>query len=268
MRDTPRTLPVIRRTDLSAVDRLGSLYATLESLRANMAAAKQRAERDSNALRAQGDLLLKAAALADEPVEHLQQKVNDEVDQISKRLKAFVDKSESETVSTIESIKANIIARLENAPVALELKIHTVGHGSVLHLQRLTPADSVALCFALNQKIPSRYEFLGDDSVDDMTLSPANHYAEAGLTTSRPSWLEATALYESSSVWPMKGMLATRLTEHRWMRWLARGAVLEAEFEHQGQFQNIFSSADAQLALASLLRLQKTKRVSVDWTGA
>jgi hypothetical protein len=126
----------------------------------------------------------------------------------------------------------------------------------ILHLERPTGDEAVLLLFVLNGRIPSRYEYLFDDSTDDLTAEPPSLYPDEGLDVLRPAPPRLRQLLERLPlVWPVKGMLP-QVEGGRLFRWRARGPVLEAELGDGEAFRNVLTPGEAELLTAGLLRHQ------------
>ncbi len=265
-RDTPVNLPAVQGIGqtMALTDGIAANYQHWEALRQQWTAASGQFERERLQLGQQGALLLRAAELAQEDGAAFREKLNlrrhEAEAAFASQQKAFA----TQETQYVERLVALIQGRLSSTPVALELMIRTLPSSSILHLHRLWPEDAVALLYAFEERIPSRLEFLSDDSTDDQSLSPPAFYAEAGLNTVRPTTAQWQALRESSAlVWPVKGTIPMRLDDGRWMRWLSRGAVLEAEIETPNGFQNGLQQSDAEHVVARLLKVQQRKRLNV-----
>ena len=129
------------------------------------------------------------------------------------------------------------------------------GGQKILHLRRLTEDESVKLHFVLTGRIPSRYGYLLDDSSDDLSAEPPTLYPDEGVTDVRA----AIDLLSFPEVWPVKGALRAVLPDGRWMRWVSRGAVLEAELVDGAR--NVLSAAEAEAITGALLALQISGRL-------
>ena len=128
------------------------------------------------------------------------------------------------------------------------------GERRILHAHRLGPDESVIALFALTGRIPSRYDFLFDDSTDDALAAPPMLYADEDVTELRPGGTAlAKLLSERRDVWPVKGMLPLPLPDGTWLRWITRGAVLEAEVQDGEGFRNLLTHAEAERVTGLLL---------------
>jgi hypothetical protein len=264
--DTPVNLPAVQSPEHTPalIEGLSAVYAQWEALRQQWAATSAQFEREQMQMNQQGALLLRAAELAQEDGAAFRDKLevrrNEANGVFEGQKKAFAVQERQ----YVERLTALIQARLSSTPIALELMIRTLPSTSILHLHRLWPEDAVALLYAFEERIPSRLEFLSDDSTDDQSLSPPAFYAEGGLTSARPTTAEWRALRDSDAlVWPVKGTIPMRLDDNRWIRWLSRGAVLEAEIETPEGFQNALMQPDAEQVVARLLKVQQRRRIQV-----
>lgn len=139
------------------------------------------------------------------------------------------------------------------------------GERRILHAHRLGPDESVIALFALTGRIPSRYGFLFDDSTDDAMVAPPVLYPDEGVTDVRPTSSGlARLLSERAAVWPVKGMLPLTLPDGTWLRWISRGAVLEAEVQEGDGFRNILSQDEAERMTGLLLSHKLSGRLELE----
>jgi hypothetical protein len=130
------------------------------------------------------------------------------------------------------------------------------GDRRILHLRRPSPDDAVLLLFAMTGRCPTRYGFLFDDSTDDVLLAPPALYAEEGVVHVRPRPAELVAELEPrAAFWPVKGALLV-VRPGLTVRWLSRGAVLEAEVADGDAFRNLLSREEAEQITGVLLSLK------------
>lgn len=140
------------------------------------------------------------------------------------------------------------------------------GERRILHAHRLGPDESVIALYALTGRIPSRYGFLFDDSTDDALAAPPVLYADEGVTDRRPPSTTALAsvLEARAEVWPVKGMLPMILPDGTWLRWISRGAVLEAEVQEGEAFRNLLSHDEAERITGLLLSHKLAGRLELE----
>lgn len=156
-------------------------------------------------------------------------------------------------------LRAELVARVTRQAAKLrplfKLAVRTLGEDRrVLHAHRLGEDESVVALFALTGRIPSRYGFLSDDSTEDLSAVPPVLYADEGVTDVRPKASLVGSLLESrAEVWPVKGSLPTQLPGGAWMRWVARGVVLEAEVQDGEVFRNQLTRDEAERITGLLL---------------
>lgn len=162
-------------------------------------------------------------------------------------------------LTELRAITRERVERFTTAqPPVVNLAVRALAGGQkILHLRRLTEDESVKLHFVLTGRIPSRYGFLLDDSADDLSLEPPTLYADEGVRDVRAP-LDLQSLAE---VWPVKGALRAPLPDGRWMRWVSRGAVLEAELLEGAQGRNVLSATEAETITGALLALQISGRL-------
>jgi hypothetical protein len=154
-------------------------------------------------------------------------------------------------------LRRRVSARAKVTPPRVELMVRTLpGDRRILHLRRPSPDDAVLLLFAMSGRCPTRYGFLFDDSTDDALLAPPSLYADDGVVQARPKPSElVTALSPRTDFWPLKGALLL-LRPGLTMRWLCRGAVLEAEVADADAFRNLLTREEAEQLTGVLLSLK------------
>ena len=139
------------------------------------------------------------------------------------------------------------------------------GERRILHAHRLGADESVIALYALTARIPSRYDFLFVDSTDDALMAPPVLYADEGVTDVRPlpSAL-AAMLMARAEVWPVKGVLPMQLPDGSWLRWISRGAVLEAEVQEGDGFRNLLTPDEAERVTGLLLSHKLAGRLELE----
>ncbi len=156
-------------------------------------------------------------------------------------------------------VRAELLIRVARQSAAVrpvfKLAIRVLaGERRILHAHRLAADESVIALYVLSGRIPSRYDFLFDDSTDDAMAVPPVLYADEGVTELRPGTTAlGSALTSRAEVWPVKGMLPMTLPDGSWLRWISRGAVLEAEVQDGEVFRNVLSHQEAERVTGLLL---------------
>ncbi len=154
----------------------------------------------------------------------------------------------------------------------LELLLRKVGATrSILHVSRVGGDEAVLLCFLFSGRIPSRYNFLVDDSTEDVSLAPAPLYPDEGVDPRdiRPdaSALEAR-LGAPGRVLPIKGLLPVFVPRpaggEDFFRMLQRGPVLEVEVADGAAFRNILSREESERFAGHLLRLKLEGKIELE----
>lgn len=164
-------------------------------------------------------------------------------------------------------VELRVDRSLQLAPPKIELTVRLLaGSRRILHLRRLSPDDAVRLCRLWLQRVPTRYEFLLDDTTDDHTRAPPTLYADGAVPAGsvRPTAVELKALLEREPVAvPLKACLVQPLSE-RVVRWCSRGPVLEAEIDDGERFRNLLSSEEAEAIAGALLRQKLEGRIELE----
>lgn len=159
--------------------------------------------------------------------------------------------------------RARVVRQASLVKPMLRMTARTLPEGRrILHAERLSGDDAVSLCFALSGRVPSRYGFLFDDAIDDVSeAGPAWLYADEGVAASEtkptPSALEAL-LGSRAEVWPLKGMLVIPLGRFR-----QRGPVMEVEVADGEGFRNVLTQDEAERVLGALLSLKLEGRIEL-----
>lgn len=157
----------------------------------------------------------------------------------------------------VAAVRARVVRQLSLSPPKLELMVRVLPQERrILHLRRLEPDDAVTFLFAVSGRVPSRYEALFDDSTDDPLLAPPCLYPDEGVTDVRPKAEALVRLLDTrAEVWPVKGMVPS-IANGSMVRWLSRGAVLEAECAEGESFRNQLTVEEAERLTGALLALK------------
>ncbi|PZR09854.1 MAG: hypothetical protein DI536_21200 [Archangium gephyra] len=253
------------------VETLEPAYAAWNELRAAHREARRRWKEERQRLLDQGSLLLGAtrAALGASPGSEALAAPNEFLREAQLKLEAALAEIDASSASgeasfagQLDSMKALLferVARLATSqrPV-FNLAVRVLAGGQrILHLRRLGEDESVLALHALTGRIPSRYEYLFDDSTDDVSAAPPTLYADEGVTDVRGD----ASLDSRPQVWPVKGVLPLKLPSGQWVRWSARGAVLEAEALDGAQWRNLLSAGEAEALTGFLLARQLAGRL-------
>lgn len=208
-------------------------------------------------------------------VDHFLAEARARLDEARARLLEDEAAAEAAFVRAEADVRAAARARIEGrarlAPPRLRLFPRSIGaEQRVLHFERPEPDDAVVLFFLLSERIPSRYGAPFDDAADDVLIGPTTLYADEGLGPDelRPSPARLRELLEARpEVWPLKGGLLQHLPSAegtRFVRWITRGPVMEAELEDARGFRNLLSREEAELVTGALLKLQLAGRIALE----
>ena len=167
----------------------------------------------------------------------------------------------------VAEVARRVDASLVHAKPALTLLVRTLaGDRRILHLQRVSPDDSVRLLRLLTGKLPTRYGFLFDDSTDDQNQPLPTLYAEDAAPDQRPDAVVMQALMRrEGETLPVKAVLPLQVGE-KLVRFVARGPVLEAELADGLAFRNVLSSQEAETIAGALLRLKLQNKLQLELT--
>lgn len=267
-------------TRIQQLETLEALYAAWAELKRDRQRLRAQFASEHRHLDEQGALVLGAVRTAHSvtelapPEAGLELFLNDSRAKLEAIRRELLAREAHELAAVDEAtrrLSAALRARIERQGSAIKPVVRVMvrpmpaGH-RILHAERLSPDAAVILFFALTGKIPSRYEYLFDDSTDDVNSVPAWVYADEGLTLTRPSPSELqTALEALREVWPLKGMIPLWLPPDRqFARWLQRGPVMEAEVADGDRFRNLLTPDEAERFLGLLLSFKLTGHLDLE----
>lgn len=265
-----------------SVETLEVAYEAWTEVREAHAAAQRRWREERARLKQQGSLLLgavKAAGASPEaagaalatanPLDGFLAEAKQKLAAAEQDLEARVREADAAFLEQLGKLRRELLARVERQAAvmrpAFRLAVRALpGERRILHAHRLGPDESVVAHFALTRRVPSRYGFLFDDSTDDVMAAPPVLYLDEGVTNARPGVKELTALLdERADVWPVKGMIAAP-SGAGWVRWISRGAVLEAEVLDGEAFRNVLTAAEAEQVTGLLLAHKLAGRIELE----
>lgn len=268
-----------------SVETLEVVYEAWLELQQAHAAAQRRWRDEQERLRQQGALLLgavKAASatpaaqggatlLAPSALDAFVAEAKQKFTAAEQDLEARVRAADEAFRAQLGLVRRELVERVKRHAAALrpkfELAVRSLpGDRRILHVRRLGLDDSVLALFALTGKAPTRYDYLFDDSTDDVLAAPPVFYAEEGVKDVRPSAqaLLATLREAPSDLLPVKGMIPLSLPDGGFMRWVSRGAVLEAEVLDGDAFRNVLTAAEAERATGLLLAHRLAGRIELE----
>lgn len=251
------------------VETLEPAYAAWDELRQVHRDARSRWLEERQRLVDQGSLLLGAtrAALQSQAGEGLAVQnafladAQSKLDATLAALDADIARAEAVFASKFDAMRALLkerVARLASSqrPV-INLAVRMLAGGKrILHARRLGEDESVLALHVLSGRIPTRFAYLFDDSSDDLQAAPPTLYADEGVTDVRAD----AGLETRADIWPVKGVLPVKLPSG-WMRWAARGVVLEAEILDGAGYRNLLSAEEAEAITGFLLAQQISGRL-------
>lgn len=274
----PETLGARALARARSVETLEVAFEAWDELRREAKGARARWKEERERLSQQGSLLLGAVKFAQAPSEGeglakldgFVAEAQAKLEAAQRDLEARVEASERVFASQLLTLREELTARVARQAAAskpvFKLVVRVLpGDRRVLHVRRLGPDEAVVALFALNRRVPSRYDYLLDDSTDDLGATPPVLYAEEGVAEVRPTASAlAAALAAQGAVWPVKGMLPVQFPDGGFMRWMARGAVLEAEVLEGEGFRSVLSAAEAERVTGLLLAHKLAGRIELE----
>ncbi|MCA2977897.1 MAG: hypothetical protein INH41_15245 [Myxococcaceae bacterium] len=250
-------------------------YEAWDALREERAVARSALGAERARLEEQGALLLGAVKAAAAPpnapgsaalvktseLERLAEDAHRSWEVSRAALEGRACEAEAGFAAALAEVTAEVVRRVRAqaalAPPRAGLMVRILpNERRILHLRRPSPDEAVLLLQAMSGRAPTRYGFLFDDSTDDALLAPPTLYPDEGVTRPRPRPAELMAeLGPRATFWPVKGMLFLALPGLT-MRWLSRGAVLEAEVADGEGFRNLLTRDEAEQITGALLSLK------------
>lgn len=266
-----------------SVETLEVAYAAWAELQEAHRAARRRWEDERKRLSEQGSLLLgavKAAGASPTTTESGLAKTNaldgflveakDKLAgaqrQLEDRARSAEEAFQAELGKLREELRDRVARQSASIHPVFKLALRVLaGERRILHAHRLGADESVIALYALTGRIPSRYGFLFDDSTDEVLAAPPTLYADEGVTQLRPTTSAlAAVLTARAEVWPVKGMLPMPLPDGTWLRWISRGAVLEAEIQDGEGFRNLLTHEEAERITGLLLSHKLAGRLELE----
>lgn len=169
-----------------------------------------------------------------------------------------------------ETIRAELSARVGRRARAINPRVRVSarrlpGGRRILHLERPSPDDAVALLYVFCGRIPSRFDYLSDDSTGDLQRAPELFFPEEGGDddTRPPADVLLERLHALPAVWPVKAILPL-FAERLLVLWRARGAVLEAELGDGPVFRNLLTEHEAERIIGQLQGLEQEGRLRIE----
>lgn len=258
-----------------SVETLEVAYSAWGELQQAHQAARRNWDEERRRLSEQGALLLGAVKAAgatpgtgdaelakvnslDEFLKDAKDKLAAAEQQLEERAREADKRFVTELAALRDELRGRVARQAATVRPVFKLAVRVLaGERRILHAHRLGADESVIALYALTGRIPSRYDFLFDDSTDDALAAPSTLYAEEGVTDVRPSpGGLAVALAARADVWPVKAILPMTLPDGSWLRWISRGAVLEAEIRDGDTFRNVLTHEEAE-RITGLLLAQK-----------
>ena len=170
-------------------------------------------------------------------------------------------------------LRARVERYLLRTTPRVKLLLRSLGkERAILHLARPTGDAPVLLLHLLSGALATHYDFLTDDSTEDLALASPPLYAEEGVApeATRPLAPALRRRLEAApGVLPLKGMLPV-FAPHRdaegalFFRLVTRGPVLEAELEEGDGFRNILTRGEAEQLAGAFVRLKLEGRIELE----
>ena len=248
--DAASALATRPETIEAAYDAWDELRAEAATLKASFAAEHQRLDQ-------QGELLLGAVREATPEgtgsslvrrsgMQTLGDDARRSLDSARADLERRAAQAQTAIAAAIEHVVAELRSRVKRqaaqAKPLVELMVRVLpGDKRILHVRRPSPDSAVTLLFATSGRVPTRYGYLFDDSTDEALLAPPVLYPDDAVTDRRPKPAQLASLLSSRpDAWPVKGMVPMLLPSGL-VRWLERGAVMEAEVADGDGFRNMLT---------------------------
>jgi hypothetical protein len=274
---------------LRSIETLEESYLAWGELRALHAQAQAAYSSEKERIEGQGEFLLGAVKVARNlgaqsgksgglakagDIDTFIAETSARIDAARVKLEGAVESSESRWARALEEARQTVLTRVERtAKVArpvLKLFLRSLaGSRRILHLERVSGDAPVITHFVLTGTVPSRYDFLFDDSTDDAMQAPPWLYAEegAGAADTRATAPRVFELLAAAPrVFPSKGMIPVRVPQPAatlQARFLQRGPVAEAEIADGDGWRGILTVEEAEVIAGWLIKLQLEGKLSV-----
>ncbi|MFZ5472003.1 MAG: hypothetical protein ACOZIN_21450 [Myxococcota bacterium] len=279
-------------TRVRTIETLEDAYRAWAELRLQHAASLVRISEERRQLHEQGNFLMGAAraasgefsgasapgetALAESGA--LERYLADAESRLSaarRELDARADGEAEGYAAAFAQIRSTLRERIERFLTTVRPKLHLflrpAGPGrKILHLARVSGDAPVLLLYLFGRRIPSRYDFLFDDSTDEVGLPPPPLYAEEGVESAdiRPTAAALRARVEAQGeVLPAKGFLPVFVPidgGEAFYRLLQRGPVLEVEIQDGEHFRHLLFEVEAERFAGHLLRLKLEGKLELE----
>ncbi len=174
-------------------------------------------------------------------------------------------------LAAFETARATLVTRAQRHAVLarpqLVVRVRSLPRGQALvHVDRLSAPEAISLCILLAGRVPTRFEFLGDDS--QQSLERGFDFAYAADLEARLGATDLTAaamLRTPAQFIPVKAMIPLRAPADSGpvFRFVSRGPVLEAEIAEGEAFRNVLQQSEAEAVAARLLELKLAGRVGL-----
>ncbi|WP_338023617.1 hypothetical protein [Archangium primigenium] len=300
-RDTPRDMPRAPAAEervLSRPQGLETLEAAYEAwleARKAHAAERQRFAREYARLEQQGAFLVGSVRSATEGVEPgpalpadaalatgeapLHDFLRQAEQQLARTREALArEEAESEArdqarlTALRDTVRERVRRHLAASPPRLRLLLRKVSATrAVLHVERVGGDVPVLLLYLFTGCVPSRHDFLLDDSTEDVALPPAPLYAEEGVAPEerRPSARALLARVRApGEVLPVKGFLPVFVPRpgggEDFFRLLQRGPVMEVEVAEDDAFRGVLTREESERFAGHLLRLKLRGQLALE----
>lgn len=229
------------------------------------------AVRQARELTGTGEALTRPGGL-DSVLNEAQQKLTEARGQLAER-EAALGKAFSRGFSELKTeVRARLERTLALAKPTVKLMVRSLAQGQrIVHLARPAQAEAPVLLWLFTRKIPTRYEFLFDDSTDDPTKAPPNFYPDEEL---RPEEVHGgiaqlrERLAGTRDALPVKGVIPLFLPRASGaaslLRLVERGPVMETEVADGEGWRNLLTADEAEAFAGWLIKLKLEGRIELE----
>jgi len=284
--------PATLLAHLEGRETLEALYQTWEALKRSHEAVQARVTQERRALEHQGAFLLGAvreagglpsdsghesALVRPAALQSFLAEAESRLVEARRTLEEGLALEQASHAQALGALRGRLTAQVrryrEKVKPCLKLYLRPLGgEQSILHLERVGGDEAVLLLHTLTGKIPSRYDFLFDDSTEDVSLSPSPLYPDEGVSSAmtRPQGraLAEFIMRASGEILPIKGFLPLLVPRPDggvdFFRFLQRGPVMEVEALEGDGFRPLLMRTEAERVAGLLLRLQLQGQVSLE----
>ena len=203
------------------------------------------------------------------------QQAQDRLAGAADKLKCSIEDEEAFLEATQEELRTELEARVRRYARSVRPRLRLIHRALasgkvILHLPRLTQDESVVLLYLCTRRIPSRYEYLFDESTEDLSLTTPDLYQDEGVAAGavRPSSAQLIELLKGAvRVLPIRGYIPLFVSldgQEVLFRMRERGPVMEVEVVEEAGYRNMLEGTEAETFAGRLLRMKLEGEIELE----